>query len=77
MGQRDQFILDSILADAARLKALLHEEVLTIEDMAVLFRITPSGVLKKIYRGELTGRKNGRRWYFLKSSVIGSEFALA
>lgn len=77
MKQHEDLTLDAILADAVRLKALLHEEILTIEDMALMYRITPSGVRKKIYRGELTGRKNGRRWYFRKSVVMGTEFSFA
>jgi len=45
------------------------DEVLTLEDLAVLLKVSDTTAYALVRSGDLPGRKVGREWRFLKSRV--------
>ena len=58
--------LTRIEEQLARLESLIqgryNEEVLTVEEVAKLKRISKQTVLKLLHEGEIKGKKYGREW---------------
>lgn len=44
--------------------------LLVVEDVAALLRLTPAHVRKLLARGELPGRRRGKRWYVLRGALL-------
>lgn len=65
------------MSDITRIMALFHDELLTIKDVAGIFQISEDGVRKRIYRGQVKAKKDGKKWYFLKSDIMGGFLPLA
>lgn len=48
-----------------------HETLLTIEEVADIYSVTPSAIHKRVQRGHMKSIKDGKRRYFLKSKIFG------
>lgn len=52
-----------------------HETLLTIEEVADIYSVTPSAIHKRVQRGRMKSIKDGKRRYFLKSKIFGDLLA--
>lgn len=48
----------------------INDEALYVEDLAEMLGVSKWGILKRIERGQLKAKKNGSRWYVMKSVLI-------
>ena len=61
--------LCSAPAATAHRRPLMNQEVLTIDEVAKLLRVSPDTIYRLAARGELGGRKIGRIWRIPKEVV--------
>ena len=49
----------------------LQDEILRVEDVAMMMKRSPSSIYKRLENKTLPGHKDGNCWYVLKSELLG------
>ena len=57
---------------AAAARSVLLPDLLVVEDLASVLRITPSAARKLLRRGVIPGRRIGRRWVVDREALLRS-----
>lgn len=77
-GRRKQQVVSELLGEQLEVGRIeIHEnarpaleDVLTLEEVAALLRVTPESVEQRIREGGLPGRRFGREWRFARAAVL-------